>query len=126
MSPVDPLIVAPDESTLWAWFPHPGSKQLEIRKSDDEDGVWIATGEPTPGVGRATVDQLIGQQAELFVLSGRGGFSAADRSPLAQPSLGFDEARQQTELPARPVLAVNAVAGVEHTRGSWALHGGLD
>jgi DNA-binding PucR family transcriptional regulator len=108
--PRPPLIVAADESTLWAWFPRPGSGRLEIRNSDDEDGVWIATGEPTPGVGGFRLTHRQARQAQTVAL-------AADRAHRVRVTAWSQVGAVALMCADREALA----AWVQHTLSDLAL-----
>ena len=72
-----PLFVASDESTVWAWLPHPRmSVEQDFADLDIASGVWVALGQVESGVDGFRLTHRQARQAQSVALAA----SPADRA----------------------------------------------
>ncbi len=65
-----PLVVAPDASTLWAWFPAPQARSDELADVlADAPGTFLALGDPAPGAAGFRRSHQQADQAQQIVVA---------------------------------------------------------
>jgi sugar diacid utilization regulator len=93
-----PLIIAPDESTIWAWLPmtEAASIRRDIAKLAPSERVWIALGDPAPGVDGFRLSHRQARQAQIVAMSA----GAAHRGAITESRTAGPVALMCTDLEA--------------------------
>jgi DNA-binding PucR family transcriptional regulator len=74
-----PLVIAPDDSTIWAWLPM-SARALEragIGPMATSEGTWIALGDPAPGVDGFRLTHRQAKQAQIVAMAADSAHRAA-------------------------------------------------
>lgn len=74
-----PLVIAPDDSTIWAWLPMPsrGFDRTAIASMTVSEGTWIALGDPGPGVDGFRLTHRQARQAQVVAMAADSAHRAA-------------------------------------------------
>jgi DNA-binding PucR family transcriptional regulator len=66
-----PLVIAPDDSTVWAWLPVPSRppEPSDRKPVETDGGTWIALGDPAPGVDGFRLSHRQARQAQVVAMA---------------------------------------------------------
>jgi DNA-binding PucR family transcriptional regulator len=66
-----PLVIAPDDSTIWAWLPTSSKTAATVPSTPvvADAGVWIALGSPAPGVDGFRLTHRQARQAQIVAMA---------------------------------------------------------
>jgi DNA-binding PucR family transcriptional regulator len=73
-----PLVIAPDESTIWAWLPMSSKTPAAVRSAPvvTDAGIWIALGSSAPGVDGFWLSHRQARQAQIVAMAADAGHRA--------------------------------------------------
>jgi len=106
-----PLVIAPDNSTIWAWLPVPARPpgNFDAKPIAVDEGLWVALGEPASGVEGFRLTHRQARQAQIVAMTA----DPEQRTPVTESA--------QAGLVALMCTDIDAVrAWVHHVLGPLA------